>query len=925
MRTSNSSKIIGSLNIDILNNLNEGIIVYDDKLSYIFSNLWFERFVPVKSNQLFGKSISEELINNIAENIPEKLKQILNGESSNFVFKTINPKTKEPLQLAINFSPLRINTSTGVLAVVSDITENQITLSKLNDLNIYLKHIIDTLPIAMIITNLDRCVEDINPAFEKVFGYSRDEIIGKSVRIVYPNNESFIKQGEIRFNAKTKIDTTPYNIEYKKKSGEHFFCETVSTPIIDSNNCISGYLSIVQDISELQISAERLKQAEKVADVGHWEFDFNTGKVFASQNAKNIYGIPQTTNFTIKKAQAFPLKKYRKMLDTELQALIEKGKPYNVEFEIKRAQDLSIRHIASIAQYNKQRNTVFGIIKDITKQKQIENEQKKLLNFNKRIINNANEGIVVYDTDLNILIWNTGMEKITGITSAKAMGKNALNILPYYKDQEINKLLFKALEGITSARNDIAYNIPLTKKKGFIREVISPNYDGNNTIIGAISIISDITQLKNAEELLREKNEEIASQNEEYLSINEEYYSINEELKNNIDEIKRINLQLEIAKKQAEESDRLKSSFLANMSHEIRTPMNSIIGFSNLLEMPDIDDEKKSQFISLIQSSGEQLMRIIDDIIDIAKIESNQLKISNQWFNLHKLLHDIIMFHKQSKIYNRKQNLQLKINFQGHYNQALIYSDPIRLKQILDNLINNAIKNTEQGKIILSIDVSETHNNQEIIFHVSDTGCGIPKVQHDLIFERFRQANLQTMNEGTGLGLSITKGIVELMKGNIWVESVPGLGSTFSFNIPVDINNTYTEEIQSPSNQNEKFDFSGKTLFIAEDDLSSFIYLKEVLSNTGITIHHVTNGIALIELLKNNIPDIVLLDINMPELNGYETIVKLRKSNIKTPVIAQTAYAMEEERKKCLSLGCDAYLAKPILPEDILKTIRKYI
>ena len=241
---------------------------------------------------------------------------------------------------------------------------------------------------------------------------------------------------------------------------------------------------------------------------------------------------------------------------------------------------------------------------------------------------------------------------------------------------------------------------------------------------------------------------------------------------------------LKIAKQKAEESDRLKSVFLSNMSHEIRTPLNGIIGFSNLLDDPVLSDNQKREYIQVINNSGDQLLQIINDIIDISKIESNQLKISKSSCDIRKIIENLLLETQNSNLFKSKSNIKLNANISNLGKYSIIISDAVRLKQVLTNLINNALKFTNKGFIEVGVSFPDNIIEPQLLFYVKDTGIGIPLEKQTIIFERFRQVDEQIFHEGAGLGLSISKGIIELLEGQIWVESKINNGSTFYFVIP---------------------------------------------------------------------------------------------------------------------------------------------
>ncbi len=295
-----------------------------------------------------------------------------------------------------------------------------------------------------------------------------------------------------------------------------------------------------------------------------------------------------------------------------------------------------------------------------------------------------------------------------------------------------------------------------------------------------LGVLADITPIKDYEMLLLKKNQEIAAQNEEYAALNEE-------LQATLEELRKTNVNLEAEKEKAQESDRLKSAFLANMSHEIRTPMNSILGFSELLAQDDLEVAKRNKFASLINNSGEQLMHLINDIIDISKIESNQMRIEKNWCRINELLEEILVNHRQHRNFLEKNDLVLRFSHPDKAGGLSLFTDSHRLTQIFDNLINNAVKFTDKGFVEIGYTTIKKDKKRFVEFYVSDSGTGIPSDSLNKIFIRFIQADNPSRSGGTGLGLSITKGLVELLGGSIMVESVIGEGSVFRFTHPMEV------------------------------------------------------------------------------------------------------------------------------------------
>jgi len=372
-------------------------------------------------------------------------------------------------------------------------------------------------------------------------------------------------------------------------------------------------------------------------------------------------------------------------------------------------------------------------------------------------------------------------------------------------------------------------------------------------------------------------------------------------------------------------SDKLKSSFLANMSHEIRTPMNSIIGFSNLLTSDTIAKEQKMEFIKYIQSSGRILLNLIDDIIDIAKIEAGEIKIKHGQCEPKKMISELIKTFEGYKSTIGKVDIEIIVKLPE--DDIVFRTDPFRLRQIITNLVSNAIKFTEKGSVTIECSIK---NDRFIEFSVNDTGIGMTKEEMNVIFSRFkRTSNSEEKNiSGTGLGLSISKNLVELLGGQMWVSSVPEEGTRFWFHLPytrILDSSVISQKIQSSSGETS-YNWKGRTILVAEDDDNSYIYLKGILQKTYAHVIRAINGREAVEAVKlTNDIDLVLMDIRMPNLDGYAATKEIKKTHSSLPVIAQTAYAMDGDKEKSILSGCDDYLTKPIEPSKLLDKISQFL
>lgn len=498
----------------------------------------------------------------------------------------------------------------------------------------------------------------------------------------------------------------------------------------------------------------------------------------------------------------------------------------------------------------------------------------------RQMATSANDAIVTFDSDGKITFWNKAAENIFGFTPQEILKKDAQLLFG-----DNTTLFFGNEVNETLSENGNVTEIPALNKNGqpFDAEISMARFAVGSRL-QSLAIIKDITLRKQAENELRE------------------------------------------AKRKAEESDKLKSAFLANMSHEIRTPMNAIIGFTDLLRRTDLTEEKRNQFIDVINKNAGILMKLIEDIMDISKIEAGQLSVHFAPTRVLPLVNDIIKNFEQIKIIAGKNELDVRSAADPKANEEYtIITDENRLRQILSNLVNNAIKFTEFGFVELGFKLLD----KSVLFWVRDTGIGMNSQQLDVIFERFRQVDNTSTRKfgGAGLGLAISKGLADLLRGRIWADSILGSGSVFYFEVPFRYEDTidfgpvkigFEEEVKR-----DKY----KTVLIVEDEVSNYEFLKETLMEfDNLNVLWARDGIPAVELCKvNDQIDLVLMDIQMPEMDGYEATRRIKKIRPTLPIVAQTAFAMEGERDKSLKAGCDAYIAKPIKFQELVKVIKFYL
>ncbi|MDD3742106.1 MAG: cache domain-containing protein [Lentimicrobiaceae bacterium] len=507
--------------------------------------------------------------------------------------------------------------------------------------------------------------------------------------------------------------------------------------------------------------------------------------------------------------------------------------------------------------------------------KLLEKEQSLL----RSLIDSSPDLIFFKDAESNFVGCNKAFSEYIGVTEKEIIGKNDNHFFPAeiaYRYNNSDAELIKT--GIPVRIEEWITKADGSRQLMDTVKVLNRDKDGN--IIGILGISRDITE----REIIQQNYKE--------------------------------------AKEKAEEADRLKTSFLANMSHEIRTPLNSIIGFSGLLSEPDLNESDKAEFVKHINHGSESLLNLIDDIIDIAKIEAGQLTITIEKCDLKTMLDELYASTNELLRKKEKTNIKLLHTSRLSVEAQTIYTDPFRLKQVISNLLVNAVKFTESGQIEFGAYVYQ----ESLHFYVKDTGSGISKERQQLIFERFMQVhNTGARHQGgTGLGLAISKHIVELLSGEIHLESAPGKGSVFSFSIPyspVNLNNKQSNIVHENIHVLQKWD--NKTMLVVEDVDSNYNYLNAALSRTGINLLRAHSGREGADLFKNHKEiDIVLMNVGATEEDSYETVRVIKNMNPALPVIAQTSYSRQSGLARA---GFDDVIPKPVKLAQLIQTMSSWL
>lgn len=530
--------------------------------------------------------------------------------------------------------------------------------------------------------------------------------------------------------------------------------------------------------------------------------------------------------------------------------------------------------------------------RNIKKSRQAETAMRESEKKFRTLFETMEQGVVYQDATGQIVEANPAAEKILGLTIDQMRNRTSLDSRwkSIHEDGspfpgEEHPAILALRKGMNVRGTVMGIYHPLKEDYKWIMVNATPQFEENNCVpYQVFTTFTDITELKQTQELLQKQN-----------------------------------LELKLAKEKAEESDRLKSAFMANMSHEIRTPMNGILGFADLLKSPNLSGESQQKYIEIIEMSGRRMLDIINDLIDISKIEAGQIEVKEQNFNIVELMDELLeFFTPEAK--NRQIELKYELKLDRIKN---LKTDRTKLSQIIINLIKNALKFTSAGGTIeFGCGIKDSEYLQ---FYVMDNGLGIRKELQTKIFDRFRQGDTakSEVHEGVGLGLSISKALVEMLGGEIGVESEPGVGSVFYFSLPYE---------DFKSNNDLTVDSSGRTnnfpcvnVLIAEDDQPSYILLKEILKQNNINSYHVNNGKDAVNMMKEHADiNLVIMDVKMPIMNGIEATQEIKKIKSDVPIIAQSAFVNETDIKNAIEAGCNDYITKPIKINELLHKIAHY-
>ncbi len=776
-----------------------------------------------------------------------------------------------------------------------DITERKLADEKALKIGQHYQAIIEKAPDGIVLIDYTGNFKFISPSAKKMFGFSVSETpVGNPADYTHPDDlEMVLKHLSQLITDPSYVPTLQYR--YTDINGNWKWVEsTMSNLLFDPS--VEAIVINFRDITERKYAEERLKASEEnYKDL----FESNTDGITIFQI--NPYGPP--TKILDMNENAAKMLGYSKVemlqIDPNLleigasmenvhvrmndvltngystfETLIKHKDGYAINVEIK----------VMMVVFNTQ-PALMNIVRDITERKKSEEKLRKSTERNQSILRTAMDGFWLFDKQGRLLEVNETYCRMSKYSEQELLNMRISDLAVDSSEGDISihiKKMFTMGEDRFEARHRC--------KDGTIFNVeISAQYQADEEGL-FVAFLHDITGRKRFEQELIQ------------------------------------------ARDKAEESDRLKSAFLANMSHEIRTPMNGILGFAELLKAPDLTGEQQHEYIQIIKKSGDRMLNIINDIVDISKIEAGQMKILATETNIYKQVEYIHTFFKPEA---DEKGLQLNLINNAALRETLVTTDKEKVYAILTNLVKNAIKYTEKGSIDVGVKlkpiVHDSGSNDkafELVFFVKDTGIGIPVDRQEAIFDRFIQADIgdNRTYQGAGLGLAISKAYVEMLGGRIWVESELGQGSIFYFTIPYLVKKD--DKVVAPQTEPtfSNLDETRKLkILIAEDDETSDKLLSMTLRKISYELLHTKTGVECVETFRNTDGiDLIMMDMQMPIMNGYVATRLIRQLSKEVIIIAQTAFGLAGDREKALQAGCNDYISKPIEQAVLIKIVRQY-
>ncbi|HSV87166.1 MAG TPA: PAS domain S-box protein [Bacteroidales bacterium] len=778
----------------------------------------------------------------------------------------------------------------GVVMVFSDVTERYQKAQALAESEKKLRYIIENSTNTFYSHDINGNGIYYSPQIKNLLGYEVAEAMGNWTKFLSDNPINNLGLESTQRAIETGQPQPPYELELIHKNGSRVWVEINEAPVVEDAKVVA-IVGSNTDITERKKAEEDLKERERIfatlvaslpGMAYRQAFDRHWTTHFISQACYTITGY-QPEDLIDNKTISYNdiiLEEFHQPIWEKWQYVVAEKKVFEHEYKIRKSNG-EIRWVWERGQpvYDNKGQVLYleGYIEDITERK---TAQEEIIRNRDRLLTFFEEDIsadYISSPDGMLFLCNDTYLKLFGFSSKEEAYKTSVSEL--YKNKSHREIFLSELKKLGKVSN---YELDFVSRQGAnIHAVInaSGEFDYKGNLIQIRGYINDITVQK------------------------------------------RIMEQLILAKEKAEESNKLKTAFLANMSHEIRTPMNGILGFSDLLKEPDLTDSEKQIFIDIIRKSGQRLLKTVNDLIDVSKVEAGIMDLELSTVNINDQLVELYNFFKPEI---ERKRLEISYFAPLPNDQANIVTDNLKFHAVLSNLLQNAVKFTQKGYVQIGYE----RTSETLTFYVKDSGVGIPLHRQQAIFERFVQADSENRQayQGAGLGLAIAKSYVEMMGGAIWVESKPGKGSTFYFNLPVKgVPLPNIAQKKSSRKKRSNFDLKLKVL-IADDDSATVSLLERTLKPMAKEILSASNGKETVELaLENPDVDLILMDISMPEMNGYEATRYIREFNKDVIIIAQTAFALHGDPGKAIEAGCNGHVSKPIELEGLKSLILQCI
>jgi PAS domain S-box-containing protein len=879
----------------------DAILTIDENGQIEAANAAAARFTGMSLTQLKGSSVNILAGNQNTSLLHNKIEEAFRGISASFEYKLNDQKWAE----VTLFPEVSQSGKRSVFCHFKDITRRKESAERIATNEANLRAVIENTYDVMIYS-VDRNgrLLTFNSAFKDrlLKSYSISIATGDNVFEKLP--EILAEPGKINFERAMRgehvLDENSYVV-----NGKRFYMEAAVNPITTDDGEITGVSFFVKDITSTRMTVRALSEMEErfLAFMENnpataWIKD-NTGKyIYVNKEYEKNFGykLEEITGKTDYDLRGLEFAQESARTDN---IVLETGSVHEF-YELAPSKDEELKYFQVFKFPIRNANgewCIGGIAFDVTERKIAEQRLEESEKKYRLISENMKDLICIHDKDFRFTYLSPSVKQLLGYEAYDLLGRE---IYEYIHPEDAPGIR-KSLNELNGKTNKLIH-YRIRKKDGswrWFETLLEPQTDEVKRIVQYQSSSRDISERKEIENSIRE-------------------YAHN---------LEKANAALKAAKEFAEESSRIKEEFLANMSHEIRTPMNAIIGLTGLLLKTGVTEEQ-AEYLKAIEISGDTLMVIINDILDLSKMEAGKMVFEKISFNLK----DSVKFSTDLlKGKALEKNLRLTYDISPSVTDR-VKGDPIRLNQILLNLASNAIKFTEEGEVHIQVQLLEDREKEQWLnFIIKDTGIGIEQDKLESIFNSFTQASTQTTRKygGTGLGLTIVKKLVGLQGGSVKAESIPGEGSTFSFKLKFEKDLDYKAEGQVIKQPRQRIGFAGKKALLVEDNTLNQLVARKVLEDFDLSVDTALNGKLALEKLRESRYDIILMDVQMPEMDGYETTEYIRTrfqlpvSGI--PILAMTAHAVKSEINKCLQYGMNDYISKPFETGNLYQKIERLI